>query len=191
MAARPYDSPVRAGQRQATHDGILRATIGLAYQRNDIEMTLEQIAAAAGTTVRTVMRHFASRDELIDAAIERGAAEVAAERHDPGGDAARSIELLVEHYERRGPFVLSVLASDQEGARRVTASGRLLHRSWVESVFGSDLPADDREAVIDMLVVVTDVYAWKLLRLDRGLDVATTVHRIRAMTRSLLERRPD
>ena len=35
-------------------------------------------------------------------------------------------------------------------------------------------------------VVVTDVYAWKLLRRDRGLDVATTARRMRALVDAVL-----
>lgn len=176
MSTRRYESALRADAAEETRTRIVRAAVDLAYRRGDIEMTLDQIASQANTTVRTVMRHFGSRDAVIEAGIELGSSEVAAERHDPGGDVDRSIALLVEHYERRGSFVLKILAADQPGAQRVAASGRLLHRGWVESVFG---PAP--EEVIDMLVVATDVYAWKLLRLDRGLDASTTASRIRRM----------
>lgn len=171
---------MRADAAQATRNRIVRSTVDLAYERGDIEMTLEQIADRAGTTVRTVMRQFGSRDAVIEAGIELGAVEVAAERRDAGGDRERSIRLLVEHYEKRGAFVLRILASENPGAVRVAATGRLVHRAWVEDVFG---PTGDD--VVDMLVVATDVYAWKLLRLDRGLSAAQTGDRMIAMTRLL------
>jgi hypothetical protein len=113
---------------------------------------------------------------------------VAAERRDAGGDPQRSIRLLIAHYEKRGAFVLRILASDLPGARRVVATGRLVHRAWVEEVFAADLPADPaaREELVDLLVVATDVYAWKLLRLDRGLDADATADRIRELARRIL-----
>jgi AcrR family transcriptional regulator len=188
VSPRTYESAVRADAAQATRERILNSAIELAYERGDIEMTLEQVAARASTTVRTIMRQFGSRDGLIEAGIEVSNAIVAAERRDPGGDRDRSIHLLVDHYELRGAFVLQILAWSLPGAKRVTASGRLLHRDWVETVFAADLPGvgEPRDAAVDMLVVATDVYAWKLLRLDRGLDPATTTDRMRLMTRSIL-----
>jgi AcrR family transcriptional regulator len=188
VTPRRYESAVRADAAQATRDGIVRAAVDLAYERGDIEMTLEQIADRAGTTVRTVMRHFGSRDAVIEAGIELGSTEVTAERRDAGGDPQRSIRLLIAHYEKRGAFVLRILASDLPGARRVVATGRLVHRAWVEEVFAADLPADPaaREELVDLLVVATDVYAWKLLRLDRGLDADATAGRIRELARRIL-----
>lgn len=169
----------------------MRAAVDLAYERGDLEMTLEQIAARADTTVRTVMRQFGSRDGVIEAGMERASAEVAAERRDPGGDRERSIRLLIAHYEKRGAFVLRLLASELPSAQQVTATGRLMHRAWVEEVFADDLPVDPaaRDELVDLLVVATDVYAWKLLRLDRGLDEATTIDRIRSLTLRVLEGR--
>jgi AcrR family transcriptional regulator len=191
VTPRRYESTVRADAAQATRDRIVRAAVDLAYERGDLEMTLEQIAARADTTVRTVMRQFGSRDGVIEAGTTLASAEVAAERHDPGGDRERSIRLLIEHYEKRGTFVLRLLASDLPSARQVTATGRLMHRAWVEEVFAADLPADavSRDETVDLLVVATDVYAWKLLRLDRGLDEATTTDRIRSLTLRVLEGR--
>ena len=56
-------------------------------------------------------------------------------------------------------------------AARVTDHGRQVHRRWVTETFG---PASaDRRALrdggcVDLLVVATDVYTWKLLRRDRA-----------------------
>ena len=51
-----------------------------------------------------------------------------------------------------------------------------MHREWVQTVFAPYLPAAEaaREARVDLLVVATDVYTWKQLRRDRGLDRGTT-----------------
>lgn len=188
MSPRRYESTVRADAAAATTRRILRAAIDLAYERRAIDMTLEQVATRAGTTVKTILRKFGSRDGLIEAAVQLDTADVIAERRAPDGDPEAGIRLLVDHYERRGAFVLSILATDEPWARTITAGGRLAHREWVEQVFAASLPGPGvhRDELVDLLVVATDVYAWKLLRLDRGLDAETTAHRIHTLAERIL-----
>ena len=70
----------------------------------------------------------------------------------------------------------------------MNSAGRLAHREWVEEVFAGRLPERTaaRSRLIDVLVVATDVYAWKLLRLDRGLSVDDVHDRMLLMTEALL-----
>jgi AcrR family transcriptional regulator len=192
MSPRRYRMRTRADSTAATRERIVRATIDLSFEEERVDLTLEQIARRAETTVQTILRHFGTRDGLMAAANEHASAEIAAERYDPDGGVDANITLLVSHYERRGRFVLRLLAAaatdSGDDARAVTGPGKLLHRRWVEDVFAAELPAPGpgRDALVDMLVVATDVYAWKLLRLDRGLDRGTTEDRIRTMSRSIL-----
>ena len=71
---------------------------------------------------------------------------------------------------------------------RITRNGKALHRAWVEEVFAPFLPAarGAREELLDLLVVATDVYAWKLLRLDRGLSRSRTQERLETLVRTVL-----
>ena len=67
--------------------------------------------------------------------------------------------------------------------------GRRMHREHITEVFAPQLaqrPTANREALIDLLVVATDVYTWKLLRRDRGLDQPTTEARVRQLIASIL-----
>ncbi len=87
-----------------------------------------------------------------------------------------------------------MLARERTDARAaaVTTGGKRLHRSWVETVFADRLPdGDEREALVDLLVVATDVYAWKLLHLDRALPAEVVVARMRTMTDAVLARHPS
>ncbi len=43
-----------------------------------------------------------------------------------------------------------------------------MHRDWVETIFALR-SSPGGEDLVDLLVVATDVYTWKLLRRDRGL----------------------
>ena len=172
-----------------TRERILGAVLGLGYDDLDLDPTLERIAVRAGVSVQTVLRHFGTRDALLAAAVEAGRAEVEAERVTPEGDAAAALTTLVAHYELRGLFALEMLARERTDARaaEVTTNGKRLHRDWVETVFADRLPAgDERDALIDLLVVATDVYAWKLLHLDRALPAGVVVSRMRTMTDAVL-----
>jgi AcrR family transcriptional regulator len=197
MPSRTYEMGARAETVAATRSRILRSVLDLATERLTVEVTLDDVAARAGVSVRTVLRHFGDRERLLDAAFEAASADIVAERVAPPDDRVAAIRVLVDHYELRGDLVLRLLAQeDDPRIGSAMASGRLIHREWVAAVFGSDLPttADAREAVIDLLVVATDVYAWKLLRRDRGLKRSVVEERIRSLTTAVLadarERKP-
>lgn len=187
--ARAYTLGARADSTERTRQSILDAAIALAYELERVDFPLEQIAARADRSVQTLLRHFGSRDGLIAAAVERGIAQVVEERR-PTGDIATSLRVLVDHYELRGRFVLSLLAmTGDPGADDITSPGRRVHRAWVEEVFGEALArAADEAELTDLLVVATDVSAWKLLRLDRGLPAGTVQRRMTAMTDALIDR---
>ncbi|GAA4406966.1 hypothetical protein GCM10023168_22500 [Fodinibacter luteus] len=181
----------RARAVQETRERVLDAVVSLHEQRLSSDISLADVAADAGVSVQTVLRHFGSREGLVDAALERATAAVEDERRSEPGDVAGAVRVVVEHYERRGDGVLLLLA--QEGteafATRVTSNGRVMHRRWVTECFAPLLPPGaGREEAVDLLVVATDVYTWKLLRRDRGLPVPVTRARMEALVRAVLER---
>jgi hypothetical protein len=98
--------------------------------------------------------------------------------------------VLVDHYEKRGDFALLMLAqeSSYEHVRQMSEAGKDTHRSWVAEVFEPHLPrgATARAEALDLLVVATDVYTWKLLRRDRGLSREHTEHRINVLAAAIL-----
>jgi AcrR family transcriptional regulator len=172
---RAYRQTARAAATQATRDRILDAALALFWEAPDVEATLDAVAARAGVTVQTVIRHFAGRDGVVAAAAEREAARVAAER-DPAaaaGDPRRAIADLVAHYERIGEGVLRMLADERRipALATVAAQGRAFHHAWVSAVFADALDGlepDVRRRRHAELAALTDVHVWKLLR-DGGL----------------------
>lgn len=189
MKSRTYDMRGRQQAKGATRDAIVVATIDCIMSERSFAVTLPAIAERAGVTVKTVLRHFGSRDALIDTAWKQAYDEVMAERMPPPGDPEAALTVLIAHYEKRGGVVLAMLADENDPrARQMTESGRLAHREWVEDVFAGRLPepGDARVRLIDVLVVATDVYAWKLLRLDRGLSSDEVRDRMLFMTNALL-----
>ena len=182
---RTYTMTARAEAAERTRVAVLDAMVGLATSKLLVEITLEDVAAEAGVSVQTVLRRFGSRAGLVEEAYTHAVAAVDEERSTPVGDVPAAVAAIVEHYERRGDGVVLMLAQERSDAtvRRFTDTGRRMHRTWVETVFAPHLPGAGaaREARVDLLAVVTDVYTWKQLRRDRGLDRTTTEQRIHTL----------
>ena len=188
MKSRKYDMGARQQAKTATRDAIVKAAIDTFMAERSFAITLPTVAERANVTVKTVLRHFGSRDGLVDAATSQIYDEVMAERTPPPDDLAAALAVLIAHYERMGDVVLAMLADDTDPrAVRMNRGGRRAHRQWVERVFADRLPESTsaRSRLVDVLVVATDVYAWKLLRLDRRLSVDDVHDRMMLMTETL------
>lgn len=186
---RTYDMSTRAAAADATRLGILRATLELVGEKTTLELVLADVADRAGVTVKTVLRHFGSRRGLFDALWDFGRREIVDERGAPVGDLDAALTAIVDHYERRGDWVIGLLAQETTEPRiaAFAAEGRRAHRTWVETTFAPQLQAlKADEETVDLLVVTTDVYTWKLLRRDRALDRATTERRMKRLTAAVL-----
>lgn len=176
----------RAAGVGRTRERLLRAARdGFADRRYD-DVTLADVAGAAGVSVQTLLNHFGSKEGLLVAAIEWSAGEVADLRGpvEPG-DVDGAVDALLRHYEVLGDANWR-FAADSE--RQTTflpmlEAGRAEHRAWLEAVFGPRLPADGaRDEALLALYAATDVGTWKLLRRDLG----CTPEQTRAVLRRLI-----
>jgi AcrR family transcriptional regulator len=181
MKTRTYDMASR---------GAAKAAIETFMTERTFAITLAPVAERAGVTVKTILRHFGSREALIDVAWSQVFDEVLAERVAPPDDPEAALDVLIEHYERRGDMALNMIADEDidARARRMGNRGREFHRVWVEEVFGARLPKRpaERSRLVDALVVATDVYSWKLLRIDRKLSVEDVHDRMLLMANAIL-----
>lgn len=188
---RPYAMTTRAAASDETRRRILSSTLALSAEKLTLEILLGDVADRAGVTTKTILRHFGSRDGLLDAATEVARAEIVQERVAPIGDSAGAVTVVVDHYEERGDWVMRMLGQEDSDARvhGVVELGRATHREWVATTFRPQLdrvPLDDREAAADLLAVATDIYTWKLLRRDRALGRATTEERMRGLVGAIV-----
>lgn len=192
-AKRPYRQEVRAEATAATGRRILQAALDLYAERWIEQVTLEAVAARAGVTAQTVLRRFGSKEGLLAAAGDELERQVSAQRlAAPIGDVARALDNLLDHYEDMGDLVLRSLA--QEGRSPAIGAlmdrGRQFHYAWVERTFApqlADLAAWDRDRRLAQLIAVTDVYVWKLLRRDQGLDRDATTLALRELIEGVLQ----
>lgn len=193
QGTRPYRMGARAEAVAATRAGILDAAIAVFWQAPSDEPSLADVAARAGVSVRTVLRHFETREGLFEAAAHREAERITKQRDAaPPGDVAGAVRVLLDHYEDVGEGVLRLLAEEQRtpGLQAIVDQGRAAHRSWCRRVFAhalTPLSGVDRDRRLAQLVAVCDVYCWKLLRLDAGLSRRQTERAITELLAPLLE----
>jgi AcrR family transcriptional regulator len=179
MPTRAYSQTRRAEATERSRSAILTAAQELFRDEGRFELPLDEVAERAGCSERTVLRHFGSKQGLMVAAIAAAEQAVMEARAARPGDVAGAIRRLVEHYEEAGDQVLGwlSLADRYPLVRQATESGMRMHEAWVEAVFGPDLGPLDRGARRlrkAVLVAVTDVYLWELLRRRQGLGRRAT-----------------
>lgn len=177
---RPYRMAARADNARATAGRVLEVAVELFTDRPYEDVSLDEVARRAEVTKRTVLRRFGSKESLFLEAMSRvGREEMRQRDRAPMGDVAGAVSNVVDHYERWGPNRLRLLS--QEDRIPVVAedvqAGRRYHWSWVERTFAplvEGLGEVARRRRVAVIVALTDVYTWKLLRRDLGLSRADT-----------------
>jgi AcrR family transcriptional regulator len=176
---RAYQQVARAHSTQETERRVLEAAAQLFAERFYDDVHVEDVARLAGVTTKTVQRRFGGKEGLAQAFLE-AAAKHNAELRDrvPAGNPAVALDFILGMYEPLGDTLMRTLALDGRipVVTAMAERGRTLHQAWLARVFGPLLAPDaaTREAQLAQLLLATDVYAWKLLRRDRGLSLETT-----------------
>jgi len=183
--ARTYRMQARAAGVEATRTALLQAALELYRERWADEITLDDLAARAGTTAQTLLRHFGTRDGLLAATAEWASDRVDNERAAiQPGDAAAAAAAVCAEYEAYADDILRLLY--QEGRVPFLAPfaerGRVFHRDWVKRSLPARGPRRHAQ-----LVVATDVYTWKLLRRDSELCAGETELAIRELIQTIQE----
>jgi AcrR family transcriptional regulator len=137
-------------------------------------VTLAAVAKGAGVTIPTLQRKYRNKEGLFAAVGAVVRERVRGQRGEaPRGDVSAAVRQLVAHYEAEGPLVWHLLRqeADVSSLAAPLEAGRRVHRDWVEAAFAHALDGvsgSRRAARVDALVAATDLYLWKLLRLDLG-----------------------
>lgn len=173
---RTYRMGARAEAAEATGDRILDAALALFWDSPGADVSLDEVARAAGVTRQTVIRRYGGKEGVMAAAAARENARVRDQRATaPVGDVPAAVSVLVDHYELYGDGVLRLLSEEARSPAlaAVVESGRELHRQWCRTVFEPALRARSgaaRRRLLAQLVAVCDVTVWGLLRRQAGLS---------------------
>lgn len=189
---RRYRMAARADAAAETHRRLVDAALERLTESSYDEVSLADVARDAGVTVQTVLRRFGSKERLAEAAAAAGTEAVRRERFATApGDVAAAMAGLAAHYDAWGARSLRLLGQEERAPalRRAVAAGRALHHEWVEHAFGPQLAAVKGAARARRkakLAAVTDVYTWKVLRRDLGLDAKATARAMRELVAAVL-----
>lgn len=180
MKKRPYIMTDRADSVEETRQRIIRTSRDLFQERWYDDVTLGQIAEAAGVSHQTVLNHFSSKEGVFGAVLAAVEAEVVEE--DAQGavrDTRTAVRHLLERYERMGLENARFVVQEHRSAvlHETLEWARAQHRAWVEQVFAQRLPPSGptRRRKIAALIAATEVMAWKAVRHDYGFSKADTI----------------
>ncbi|MBN8829060.1 MAG: TetR/AcrR family transcriptional regulator [Sphingomonadales bacterium] len=188
---RTYRLGARAEAAARTADAILDAF--LEYLERDWydDISLVRVAKAAGVTVPTILRHFGSKEGLLEAVGKRFAGEVLKRRDLAPGDIDGSIAALVADYETAGDMMMRFVAQEERfpALKTLTSMGRSEHRAWVRRSFAPYLEGLSEEQVewrLDGLIMALDLYVWQVLRRDRGRSAEEVCRFMRSLVDGIL-----
>lgn len=192
-AKRAYNQTSRAEQAEANTQRVLDAAVHLLRTIPKLaDLTLDDIAAESNVTVRTILRHFGTRDALLESAFTALGDDISSHRQETRpGDVDAALSSLLTHYEKDGDLNIRALQqeSDYDIVHQALERGRSYHREWIETVFAPQLkpltPAARKQRVTE-LYAATDVYLWKLLRRDLGNSAAATSATMHNLVRAVL-----
>ncbi len=177
-STRAYHQVARARTRERTRERLLDTADREFFAGRWEQVSLDAIAAGAGVTKQTLLRHFGSKEGLLEQAAARGYGRVRDERWAvASGDISAAVDNLLDHYERSGARALRIggAASDGGVFAEIDARARQLHYDWVEHVFGPQLAAfrgKGRTRRRAALIALCDVHTWRLLAHDLRLTRA-------------------
>jgi len=195
-AKRPYVMTARAERMEETRARILDCAADLYVERGIDQFTLEEVARRAGTTVQTILRIHASRDQLFFTALDKLARSGVPLKPTPPGDIAAAVGAIFDLYETSGEMVLQWLSDERRRPelKKTLDEGRADHRDWVRLAFAPQIEAcveAARARLFNVLVVATDVYVWSKLRKDNGLARPEAEAIVRDIIEAVVERETD
>ncbi len=193
LKTRSYAMTARAAKAEATRTRIKTCAMALYCERPIEDFTLEAVAERAGVAVRTILRAFPSKDELIYAALEEMAASGVFLKPAPPGDVKAAVTAFFDIYESVGDLVMQRLAEERRrpALKASLDQGRENHRDGVKTAFAPQLQRRHgaaRAQLLTMLVTLTDIYVWKLLRRDMALTRPASEAIVASMIVSVTER---
>lgn len=180
MSPRAYRQLARANAVQDNEQQIVDALRALLEERWFDEITLDDIAATAGTTRQTVIRRFGSKTGVLSAMAAHLDVSIQDQRWStPAQSVADIVSLLMGDYERTGDVIVRTLSQEARIPEfaSVLDRGRRHHREWIEDMFKAwldKLGGQSRKDRLAQLLVQTDVWIWHLLRRAQGHSVAET-----------------
>jgi len=190
-APRSYTMRARAASSAQTADVILEAAYARFRAKGYDAVSLADIADGAGVALKTVLRRFGSKDELLLAVAEKYRAREHAARRVPAGDIVAAVRILADRYEDSMDLLARFWPLEDRvvSVGSVLANARALHRAWLSETFAPYLPRRRgalHEQRLCELVGATELYTWHLWRRRMGASAATAEQALIETLRALV-----
>jgi AcrR family transcriptional regulator len=172
--ARAYESPLRAEQMEQTRVRILRAVTEVLADPATEDVTIPLVARRARVSLRTVYRHFPTREALFDAWAEWVDESLKIHLHSYPESADRLPEFareLYRSYDESEPVVKAMLNS--KAARTVRERTRRRRQRQFEramSELTDGLEPKERLRALAVIYLLVSAPAWQAMCDQWGLD---------------------
>lgn len=167
----------RSDAEGGTRRRIAEAALSLFKERDYDDVSLNEIARAAGVSHQTVLNHCDNKAGVLLAAGELFSEEIKDLEDDAvAGDVTSVVHATCVRYEVLGDANArwAAMSTRAPEVAEGLARGRLGFQAWLAEMLGDLLPGDDdpneRRRVLLGLHAALDVFTWKLLRRDLGLS---------------------
>ena len=174
--ARAYESPLRAEQMEQTRRRILEAVTALVADEAVEELTVPRVAERARVSLRTVYRHFPTREALFDAWGDWVEESLRLPLHSYPETVDELLELperLYRVYDEQEPLVRAMLSgrAAHDVRRRTRRRRQEAFERAVDEVADWVEPAE-RQRALAILYLLNSAPAWHAMREQWGLDGA-------------------
>ncbi len=192
---RAYDMTKRSDAEGGTRRRVAEAALSLFKERDYDDVSLNEIARAAGVSHQTVLNHCESKAGVLLAASALFSEEIRNLEVDAVvGDVTSVVRTTCIRYEVLGDANArwAAMSTRAPEVAEGLARGRSGFQSWLEEMLGDLMPSDadpaERRRVLLGLHAALDVFTWKLLRRDLGLSQDQTEAQLTDLVLGVLAR---
>jgi AcrR family transcriptional regulator len=163
-----YNSPLRAQQKQLTHDLILQSVAKTLATHSVQDVTVSEVARIAAITERTIYRHFPTREDLLQAfwkwQLERSGGQTVLAP--PTLEALfANIRTLFQSLDADEAVIRAVMAAPEGREIRKEANRtRLAHMIAFLEPRTEGLNPAERHRIAAAIVSVSSVLSWLFMR---------------------------
>ena len=172
-SARPYESPLRAEQMEQTRRRILQALADVLADEAVDEVTVPGVAMRARVSLRTVYRHFPTKEALFDAFGEWAEEDLRLVLHSYPEtlEGVRGMApALYRMYDERAPLIRALLSKRGQEIRARTRRRRLETFEKAMQELTRDLEPAERQRAVAVIYLLVSAPAWQAMRDQSGLD---------------------
>lgn len=186
LESRKYDSPLRQAQAERTAEVIVEAAAQEIAENGMADLSMPRVAERAGVAVRTLYRHFASREELFLAIGERLERDMKGSGPTMPTTAEQFIEAMPElfdFFEQNADSVEALHATKVGRQIRMAARGRRTEVARAATdVLYEGMSERDKKLAFAMMRAMFGSATWLTLRKEMGLDAEEAKDAVRWMT---------